>query len=192
MAGPRGNRYVRVRFGTGPGDFPGAEAGFPPSAVNSDLKQADITIRERAALPRPAEPALGEQDFAIRRSQRHDVAMAARFCIAPAHAALVRLSTGSGARDGWLEAGVVDVSNGGIGLVTSVFVPRRCLITLRIRGDESPDSPTLLECVARVQRIVMTDRRPAYLLGTAFEGLTAESARGLEMLLARMEHGMAS
>ena len=118
--------------------------------------------------------------------------MAARFCIAPEHAPLVRLSTGSGAREGWIDAGVVDVSSGGIGLVTPVFVPRRCLITIRIRQDEAPDAPTILEIGARVQRIVMTDRRPAYLVGTAFEGLTAESARAVESLLNRMETGLAS
>jgi len=113
--------------------------------------------------------------------------MAARFCIAPVHAGLVRLSTGSGARDGWIDSGVVDLSSGGVGLITPVFVPRRCLITVRIRADDSPDGPALVEVGARVQRIVMTDRRPAYLLGTAFEGMNAESARALESLLARME-----
>ncbi len=130
---------------------------------------------------------MGEQDFAIRRSQRHDVAMAARFSIAPVHAPLVRLSTGSGARDGWLDAGVVDISSGGVGLITPVFVPRRCLILVRLRADDSPEAPTLVEVGARVQRIVMTDRRPAYLLGTAFEGMNAETGRGIEALLARME-----
>jgi len=135
---------------------------------------------------------VGEQDFAIRRSQRHDVAMAARFCVAPVHAPLVRLSAGSGARDGWIDAGVVDMSSGGVGLITPIFVPRRCLIVVRVRADEAPDAPTLAEVTARVQRIVMTDRRPAYLLGTAFEGLTAESAGAIDMLLARMEAGQAA
>ena len=135
---------------------------------------------------------MGDQVFAIRRSQRHDVALPARFCIAPAHSALVRLSSGSGARDGWLDAGLVDLSSGGVGLVTSVFVPRRCLITVRVWGDNSPEAqsePPILEVGARVQRIVMTDRRPAYLLGTAFEGLTAEVVRSVEALLTRLETG---
>lgn len=115
--------------------------------------------------------------------------MSARVAIAPEHAALVRFSTGSGARDGWIEAGVVDVSNGGVGLMTTVFIPRRCRVILRLRADDAPDAPVLLEAGARVMRIVMTDRRPAYLVGTSFEGLSPETASALDALMSRMENG---
>ena len=135
---------------------------------------------------------MGEQDFAIRRTQRHDLALPARFCVAPEHAGVVKFSAASGARDGWIDGGVVDVSSGGLGLVSPIFVPRRCLVTVRVRAEESDESPTILEVAARVQRIVMTDRRPAYLLGTAYEGMTADTTRALQAFMSRLEHDHAA
>lgn len=131
----------------------------------------------------------GDQGLVIRRSTRYDVVIPSRVCIAPAHAGLVKLSASSGVRDGWLDLDVVDFSSGGVGILSPVFLPRGCLLAIRLLspGDADAADLTLLEVVVRVQRVVMTDRRPAYLMGTAFEDLTAKTVTEIEALLKRME-----
>ncbi len=127
-----------------------------------------------------------DQGLIVRRSARHDVAMRARVAVSRDHAGLVRLSAASGARDGWLEADVVDFSAGGVGFMTSVWLPRRCILRLQIVGPEAPHR-VLLDANIRVMRVTMTDRRPAYLIGTAFvQPLTSEARSQLAELLARL------
>lgn len=131
----------------------------------------------------------GNQELAIRRSTRHDVVIPARIRVAPVHSAAVKLSAASGVRDGWLDVDVVDFSSGGVGILSPVFLPRGCVLTVRLLtpADEGNPESMLLEVQVRVQRVVMTDRRPAYLMGTAFDSLTPETAAGIEGLLKRME-----
>lgn len=122
------------------------------------------------------------QPVIVRRSVRHDVVMRAAISVAPEHAGRVRLSQASGARDGWLDVDVVDFAAGGLGFISSVFLPRKCLLTMRIFGPE-PDSPALATLPLRVQRVAMTDRRPAYLIGTAFEKPNVEATEKIDELM---------
>jgi len=101
----------------------------------------------------------------VRRSSRHDVSLRAQLCIIGTHANLVRLAAPAGARQGWLDVDVVDVSAGGLGFITNVFLPRECRIRLQVFLDDSA-VPTA-EVPLRIQRVNMTDRRPAYLLGAS-------------------------
>ena len=118
----------------------------------------------------------------IRRSIRHDVSMRAAVRLAPEHAATVRFTAAAGANDGWIEADVVDFSTGGLGLMTTFVVPRRCVLMVRVFGADAA-APPLLEAPCRVQRVCMTDRRPAYLLGTSFEALPNEAAEQVNDVL---------
>ncbi|MDX2116707.1 MAG: hypothetical protein SFY96_00830 [Planctomycetota bacterium] len=101
----------------------------------------------------------------VRRSSRHDVSLRAQLCIAGTHANVVRLAAPAGARQGWLDVDVVDVSVGGLGFITSVFLPRDCRARLRVFLDDSA-SPTA-EVPLRLHRVNMTDRRPSYLIGAS-------------------------
>lgn len=103
------------------------------------------------------------QELAVRQTQRHDVALKGRVAIAPEHASLVRLAQSAGGKDGWIDVDVVDVSVGGLALLSPVFLPRRVMAIVRILGTEA--GTVMLETPAKVQRVVMTDRRPMYLVG---------------------------
>lgn len=104
-----------------------------------------------------------------RKAARFDVSLPSRIRVAESHAKAVSLTAASGVRQGWLAVDLVDFSEGGIGLLSGVFVPRRCLIEVEIFGIEGDRERVAISGVARAQRIVMTDRRPAYLIGACFE-----------------------
>lgn len=124
----------------------------------------------------------GDAALMVRRTVRHDVVLSATIAVAPEHATTVRFSPAAGGRDGWLEVDVVDFSGGGVGLVTSVLLPRLTLLIVRVPNPGG--GPPLLEARCRVQRVSMTDRRPAYLIGTSFEDGSVEAARQIRDLLA--------
>lgn len=110
-------------------------------------------------------------DFAsltVRQNKRREIAIAAHVAIAPEHSAKVRLTPGATTRAGWFDATLVDASEGGLGLVTEVFVPRGCLIDVDIRNPINQDE-TLLKARLRVKRLQMIDRRPGYLAGGVFD-----------------------
>ncbi len=111
--------------------------------------------------------------------------MRAEISISPTQSSLVKFASAAGAREGWLEADVLDVSSGGLGLVTRLFIPRRALARVRLYTNDG-GTESVLECQVRVQRVIMTDRRPAYLLGTSFESLTAAEIQALDQLLDRL------
>jgi hypothetical protein len=121
----------------------------------------------------------------IRQSARYDIALRAHLAIAKPHASDVKFASAAGAKDGWIECDLIDISTGGVGLITRLFVPRRVLAKVRVFSDENCSSP-VLECTCRIQRVIMTDRRPAYLLGTSFEGMTPAETESLERLFTRL------
>lgn len=120
----------------------------------------------------------------VRRSQRHDVALHGRFRIASDHESSIVLARASGVRNGVIEADVVDLSGGGLGMLTPVFVPKQALLECQILLPQS--SAPALECQARVTRVIMTDRRPMYLIGLLFEAMSDQAAQALSKMLADM------
>jgi hypothetical protein len=124
-----------------------------------------------------------ETEVIVRRSVRHDVVMRAAISIAPEHARHVKFGAAAGAREGWVDGDVVDFSAGGLGFVSGLFVPRKARIGVRVFSPVNPED-VLLTCIVRVQRVTMTDRRPAYLLGTSFENPPPEVGVQINDLLA--------
>ncbi|MEM1331457.1 MAG: hypothetical protein AAGG07_12950 [Planctomycetota bacterium] len=124
------------------------------------------------------------QDLNVRSTARHDIALPARVEIAPEHRSVVGLERSRLNQDGKLECMVVDAGVGGLGLLTEVFLPRRSLLIVRAYSiDEARE---VLEATVRVQRVVMTDRRPAYLIGTAFEQANAAMDRAIDGFFAEL------
>lgn len=121
----------------------------------------------------------------VRRSVRIDVMFQGRASVAPAHAQRVRLSTSAPHRDGQVEVDVVDLSSNGVGFIAPVFFPKRTLLKLVVNAHD-PAAPPLFTAVGRVQRAVMTDRRPAYMHGLAFEDLSADQTAAVEALIGRL------
>ncbi len=62
---------------------------------------------------------------------------------------------------------VTDVSEGGVGLRTEVFLPRNARLTVRVRNEEAPDAAELV-IQAVVRRCQMIDLKPAYHIGLQF------------------------
>lgn len=124
----------------------------------------------------------GHNSIPIRRTQRHDVAMRGRFVVAGGHADFVRLTRTSGSREGWLDADVVDLSGGGFGFLSAVYFPKRLLMNCELFDPRGND--VLLTCSGRVTRVVMTDRRPMYLVGMLFEDMSPEHRAKLAEVLA--------
>lgn len=124
----------------------------------------------------------------VRRSVRIDVLLQGRASVAPAHAQRVRLSNSAPQRDGQVEVDVVDLSINGIGFISQVFFPKRTLLKLVVMNAD-PAAPPLLTAVGRVQRSVMTDRRPAYMHGVAFEDLTREQMAEIDAVINRLSGG---
>ncbi len=123
-----------------------------------------------------------QDQIIVRQSARHDVCLRGMARVAPESSNIVRLARASGAKDGWIEVDVVDLSSGGVGFVSMLFFPRRSLLTLRIFGN-APEAPAVATVQCRIQRVCMTDRRPAYLIGGAIEATDDEARAGLEKLL---------
>ena len=131
-----------------------------------------------------------EQDSGVmvRHTQRYDASLRARISICPEHAPVIRLAPGSGVKDGWIDMDVVDFSSGGIGLVSLVWLPRRTLVQFQLHAPGREREEPVVQGRTRVQRVTMTDRRPAYLLGTAFETPVDPKLRAeMEALIAMFE-----
>jgi hypothetical protein len=123
-----------------------------------------------------------QQQSIVRRSVRYDVLIKASMAIVPEQAGLVRFAAGSGARAGWVDVDLVDFSPSGVGLMSPVFVPRRALINVRLYS-YGPEAKVILEAPVRVQRVYMTDRRPAYLIGTSFADMPQASIEQINRLM---------
>lgn len=122
----------------------------------------------------------------VRNAVRHDVSLRGQVQIVPEHAeGGVRLSAGAGGKDGWVEADVVDMASGGLGLISMVFYPRKCKLRVRVQSTQE-DGELLLDTTIRVQRVCMTDRRPAYLVGGSFDAMTEEAKQQLDRLMQRL------
>jgi hypothetical protein len=120
-------------------------------------------------------------DLSVRQHERHLCDSPCRVAVAASCAEAVRLvRVGLGGAD----ARIVDYSQGGLGLRSTVYFPQTC--QLRITVPIPGEAAVALD--ARVQRVAMLDRTPAYYIGTSFDHSTEahrEAAlRALEMLRA--------
>lgn len=125
-------------------------------------------------------------NFVIRRSDRHEIMLPVRLRVHEPDRAQVRLSARSGQREGWVSGDLVDLASGGMGVVTSVYLPRGCVADVQVLSFAEAAEEPLLEVRARVRRVVMTDRRPAYLVGLLFMDPTDEQSAALRDLLGRI------
>jgi len=97
---------------------------------------------------------------------RHGTHLAASVEVHPDHADQVRMSFG----DALSDFAVVDVSKGGIGLHSSVFLPKNLKVVLKIchTGPAGAEASRPLTIRAIVRRYTLVDHRPSYLIGLQF------------------------
>jgi hypothetical protein len=123
-----------------------------------------------------------KQHLMVRRNARYDVSIRAAMGIASHHDSMIKFSAASGVKDGWVDCDCVDFSMGGLGLLTTVFVPRPGCVKVRLYSPVDP-SKVVLECECVVRRVLMTDRRPAYHLGCSYHKLTEDQLKLVEALI---------
>lgn len=128
------------------------------------------------------------EGLTVRHAKRHVIALPCELSVAPAHQKLVQFSPQSGSARGVISATLVDASAGGVGASSPLFVPRMTLVLVRALLPSDRDTP-IFEAVMRLQRVVMTDRTPTYLLGLAFEHHDVASVEHAQRFLARLEAG---
>ncbi len=130
------------------------------------------------------------QGLTVRHHDRHELDLKAELVIDPehveqvcftsSHAAVVNATT--------IQVRVRDVSRGGIGVESPIYLPRMVKATVRLLldGTSQPEGP--LQRTIRVRRCSMVNESPAYLLGTQFIAQDGETEADLERLLT-LAHG---
>ncbi|MGE3107711.1 MAG: hypothetical protein AB7G11_02185 [Phycisphaerales bacterium] len=101
----------------------------------------------------------------VRQTERHRCEIPVRIVIDPAHAEKVVLTKAARASDGSVAATICDCSLGGLGIRSKVFFPKGCTLTVVCTGEEADAHGFAGEVNARVQRAIMLDREPNYLIG---------------------------
>lgn len=137
-------------------------------------------------------------DGTVRQFARQSCAVAAEV---RSESDAVVLSHSIASPEGWVDAVIEDVSLGGVGLRCDVYFPRRAKLYVRLKapttnttsatpamsaatsavssaGEDTARAAILQRgVVLGVRRCAMVDRRPTYVLGTAFVDADAEHAR---------------
>lgn len=124
-----------------------------------------------------------ESALTIRRSERTDVSYLGVLSIRESDSPQVSVLQALGTGDGWLPVDIIDMSPQGLGAISEIFIPRRTAVNVRLFNTADVSEP-FCELSAIVQRVIMTDRRPAYLLGIVFHEPDAETLAKINFLTA--------
>lgn len=104
----------------------------------------------------------------VRQHERLLCSLRAHLSVAEANASQVSIARTIGDGSGAIEVELVDCSRGGLGIQSSLFLPRSCQLVVRLIPDDSRGIPNDLELLVRVQRASMISRTPTYYLGVSF------------------------
>ena len=118
-------------------------------------------------------------DLAVRRHERYLCDLAASISVQGPEVRLARAALGA---QGRLNARLVDVSRGGMSLSTSVYLPPTVRISISVTISDAQGERTLV-AEGRVHRSAMTDRKPSYYIGAAFEGQDSAREAAVEQLI---------
>ncbi|MFO0972973.1 MAG: PilZ domain-containing protein [Phycisphaerae bacterium] len=115
-----------------------------------------------------------------RQFERRSAELPARIEILAEHADQIRLAFA----DALARITVTDLSEGGIGLSSGLFLPKNARVLVRVRMGETPTDKELT-VQAIVRRCIMMDVRPTYHIGLQFLELTPEEKQSLLDVLAK-------
>lgn len=119
----------------------------------------------------------------VRQTVRYELKLRAVLEIASEHSGQVRMSVGGVARTEGIDLKTVDFSEGGIGLMSDIFLPRGCLARVKVFEGEGQEETVVLDARVRIRRVIMTDPKPTYFLGTAFVDPGPRLQQQLERLI---------
>lgn len=103
--------------------------------------------------------------LSVRQHDRFECRVAARLGVDPGHTAQVSFSRSVAESRGQIPATVVDVSRGGLGVETLVYLPKGCRLALHVTAPGQSQAQTVQ---VRVQRVRTVGREPRYYVGTSF------------------------
>ena len=116
----------------------------------------------------------------VRQYERHRCDIALRASVDGAHAEQVGIALQTaGIGPGEFAGTLTDVSQGGLGLRTQLFIPKSAKVYISI---ETADNGLPILATLKVMRVAMIDRSPTYYLGTSF----VEEGTALADVLARL------
>lgn len=131
----------------------------------------------------------------IRQHERCEIELPVEFVVCDEHRSQVRFGSVSSVVDnGALRGTSIDISPGGLALVSRQFVPRRCEGVIRLfdptpvgtRDDGTPILQIVFEQLAKVRQIRMLSREPTYFVGVSFadpDSVDPDIGNRLSMLL---------
>jgi hypothetical protein len=112
--------------------------------------------------------------------------MPARIRVAAHHADALGFAKGVCGENRWMDISIIDFAAGGLGFIIEVFLPRNVDLELEIPSFLPGEQGLMLSCTLKVQRVQMTDRRPAYKIGAAFINVDDSVNRDIEAMLDRL------
>lgn len=121
----------------------------------------------------------------VRSSRRQEISVRGTLAIGSASAHIVRLTPAAGLRDGVIDVDVVDMSDGGVGAIGMVFLPRGTSVRIKLYTPTATPE-VLLDITGIVRRVAMVDRRPAYHIGIGFDNLSAQTQVDVSRVLAML------
>lgn len=110
-----------------------------------------------------------------RQYERHEVSLEARIEPHADHAEQYRLAV----PDAQSGLSVTDVSTGGLGLSSGIFVPRRMKVIIHVAVGSGAVASEVIRVRAVVRRCEMIDHKPTYLIGLQFIDAKGAEARRL-------------
>jgi PilZ domain len=122
----------------------------------------------------------------VRRTERFEISLPAKVRVAMQHLDSVQFVKGVTDPDRWINVDVVDFAQGGIGFVSDIFFARGLELELEIMDIGAVEGDSLIQCTLQIKRVQMTDRRPAYLVGCAFNGVDDDTKSAIESLINRL------
>ncbi len=113
----------------------------------------------------------------VRQHHRREIELPVEFVVAEEYREQLRFSAKSSAiNDHSLRGTSVDISPGGMGFTSRLFLPRQCEGSLRVfdptpvgmRADGTPILEVAFEQRVKVRRVQMTSHEPTYFIGVSF------------------------
>lgn len=112
----------------------------------------------------------GAESLVVRAHERVRCELASNASVAPEHATMIVLTNSAVDASGAIPTTVVDLSRGGIGFRSKVYIPKQARLIVKITDPAAgaTESDTALTVLVKVMRVMMLDRTPNYEIGTAF------------------------
>lgn len=130
---------------------------------------------------------MSNSGLVVRRTERFEISIPARFRVAMHHIELVQFAKGVTDEDRWIDIDITDFGLGGVGFISNLILPRGLDLELQIFDIGEKSNEIMCACQMQVKRVQMVDRRPCYQIGSAFGEIDDEGQASLDALIERLQ-----